>query len=102
VREALLLIAGIGFLIVGFCILLGAAIPFDRILKNGLVSSWYQRTRDRWLLEEYIEERFSQKTKRTIEIIIGVLISAALIIIGLNVLLKGINDPYSPGFWVLF
>lgn len=76
---------------------------WDKYIKE---SFWDNYLRKRWFFEDFFKERFeeclSKKTRRIIEIVFGLVIGIAMIIIGLNFLIKGLTDPYDSRFWVFF
>ena len=50
-------------------------------------------------LQEFLERRFGEKATRIIGIVWGFCTGVPIALLGLNVLLKEIFDPYGLGFW---
>ena len=100
-REYVLPMMGITTLLIGLyqivCLVLILTINKDSRLYKYLTKP----NLNNWL-EKYMHEHLSVKTNRTIQIFISVIVGATVILLGLNTLVKGLIDPYGPGFWVIF
>ena len=87
------MIGGVVFLLFGIasiicsivCMITGKAVSFN--------SRKYPN------LQEFLERRFGEKATRIIGIVWGFIIGVPVTLLGLNVLLKELLDPYGLGFW---
>jgi len=96
-REYLFPIMGITSMLVGAFLLIKIALILT-INKNSRLYKYLTRPGRGWL-EEYMKENLSEKANRIIETIVCIVFGIALIVLGLNTLLKGLIDPYGSGFW---
>jgi len=101
-REYAFPIMGIAFILLGVSSII-ALILTPRLNKDSWLYKYLTKTKHgKGGLDKYLEEHLSEKTKKTIEIVIGLAFCLLYIVLGLNILLKGLIDPYGPGFWMLF
>ena len=52
-------------------------------------------------LEEHLEKRTYETLTKTMNVF-SIVIYVFMIVLGVNAILKGVLDPYGPGFWILF
>jgi len=78
---------------------LGKESRLYKFLTKPYAGMW--QVRGPWRLI-YMNERLSERTNWIINTVGGLIIGVAVLILGLNALLKGLTDPFGPEFWVLF
>ena len=94
-------IIGITFMLMGFLAIIAIILKFT-INKNTRLYKYLTKPVRKGWFDKFLEKHLSEKANMILEIVLGIIVCLAIMILGLNTLLKGILDPYGLGFWVLF
>ena len=99
-RAIILLVIGTVFLLNGILTIIALILTLT-INKDSRLYKYLTKPGQRGI-DKYLKKKFSEKTNRIIGVVVGIVFGIATIALGLNILLKGIIDPYGSGFWILF